>query len=169
MPVQKSRKRSARSVAMGVAGVAVGIILVLLVFVVAIPSLTESGTVEVKLGSDTYDAGSATARAENISDGGPLLFSDVSSGNRDIYLQHIGDDITTGWYAFDARRPGQGRDCTLSWQASLSNFRDPCDGATIAADGTGLLSYPVTITDKGKVIVDLRGDAVETTTTTSSK
>jgi hypothetical protein len=169
MPVQKSRKRSARSVAMGVAGVAVGIDLVLLVFVVAIPSLTESGTVEVKLGSDTYDAGSATARAENISDGGPLLFSDVSSGNRDIYLQHIGDDITTGWYAFDARRPGQGRDCTLSWQASLSNFRDPCDGATIAADGTGLLSYPVTITDKGKVIVDLRGDAVETTTTTSSK
>jgi hypothetical protein len=169
MPVQKSRKRSARSVAMGVAGVAVGIVLVLLVFVVAIPSLTESGTVEVKLGSDTYDAGSATARAENISDGGPLLFSDVSSGNRDIYLQHIGDDITTGWYAFDARRPGQGRDCTLSWQASLSNFRDPCDGATIAADGTGLLSYPVTITDKGKVIVDLRGDAVETTTTTSSK
>jgi hypothetical protein len=169
MPVQKSRKRSARSVAMGVAGVAVGIILVLLVFVVAIPSLTESGTVEVKLGSDTYDAGSATARAENISDGGPLLFSDVSSGTRDIYLQHIGDDIATGWYAFDARRPGQGRDCTLSWQASLSNFRDPCDGATIAADGTGLLSYPVTITDKGKVIVDLRGDAVETTTTTSSK
>jgi len=169
MPVQKSRKRSARSVAMGVAGVAVGIVLVLLVFVVAIPSLTESGTVEVKLGSDTYDAGSATARAENISDGGPLLFSDVSSGNRDIYLQHIGDDITTGWYAFDARRPGQGRDCTLSWQASLSNFRDPCDGATIAADGTGLLSYPVTVTDKGKVIVDLRGDAAETTTTTSSK
>jgi hypothetical protein len=169
MPVQKSRKRSARSVAMGVAGVAVGIILVLLVFVVAIPSLTESGTVEVKLGSDTYDAGSATARAENISDGGPLLFSDVSSGNRDIYLQHIGDDVATGWYAFDARRPGQGRDCTLSWQASLSNFRDPCDGAVIAADGTGLLSYPVTITDKGKVIVDLRGDAVETTTTTSSK
>jgi len=169
MPVQESRKRSARSVVMAVAGVAVGIVLVLLLFVVAIPSLTESGTVEVKLGSDTYDAGSATARAENISTGGPLLFSDVSSGNRDIYLQHIGDDIATGWYAFDARRPGQGRDCTLSWQASLSNFRDPCDGAVIAADGTGLLSSTVTISDNGKVIVDLRGDAVETTTTTSSK
>ena len=169
MPVQESRKRTSRSVVLAVAGVAVGIALVLLLFVVAIPSLTESGKVEVKLGSDTYDAGSATARAENISTGGPLLFSDVSSGNRDIYLQHIGDDIETGWYAFDARRPGQARDCTLSWQASLSNFRDPCDGETIADDGTGLLSYPVTITDKGKVIVDLRGDAVETTTTTSSK
>lgn len=171
MPVQESRKRSARSVVMAVAGVAVGIVLVLLLFVVAIPSLTESGKVEVKLGSDTYDAGSATARAENISDGGPLLFSDVSSGNRDIYLQHIGDDVATGWYAFDARRPGQARNCTLSWQPAPSNFRDPCDGATIAADGTGLLSYPVTITDKGKVIVDLRGEPDEPTepTTTTGK
>ena len=53
MPVQESRKRSARSVVMAVAGVAVGVVLVLLLFVVAIPSLTESGTVEVKLGSDT--------------------------------------------------------------------------------------------------------------------
>ena len=164
MPVQESRKRTSRSVVLAMAGIAIGITLVLLLFVVAIPSLTESGKVEVKLGSDTYDAGSATARAQNISDGGPLLFSDVSSGKRDIYLQHIGDDVTTGWFAFDARRPGQARDCTLSWQPALSNFSDPCDGATIAADGTGLLSYPVTITDKGKVIVDLRGDTSTSTT-----
>lgn len=168
MPVQDARKRTSRSIILAVAGVAVGIALVLGLFVVAIPSLTESGKVEVKLGSDTYDAGSASARAENIAEGGPLLFSDVSSGKRDIYLQHIGDDVTTGWYAFDARRAGQARDCTLSWQTS-GTFRDPCDDTIIAADGTGLLSYPVTITDKGKVIIDLRGDAVETTTSTSGK
>ena len=168
MPVQETRKRTSRSIILAVAGVAVGIALVLGLFVVAIPSLTESGKVEVKLGSDTYDAGSASARAENIAEGGPLLFSDVSSGKRDIYLQHIGDDVTTGWYAFDARRAGQARDCTLSWQTS-GTFRDPCDDTIVAADGTGLLSYPVTITDKGKVIVDLRGDAVETTTSTSGK
>ena len=30
--------------------------------------------------------------ASNIASGGPLLFSDVSSGKRDIYLQHTGDD-----------------------------------------------------------------------------
>ena len=168
MPVQETRKRTSRSIILAVAGVAVGIALVLGLFVVAIPSLTESGKVEVKLGSDTYDAGSASSRAENIAEGGPLLFSDVSSGKRDIYLQHIGDDVTTGWYAFDARRAGQARDCTLSWQTS-GTFRDPCDDTIVAADGTGLLSYPVTITDKGKVIVDLRGDAVETTTSTSGK
>ncbi|MEI7621928.1 MAG: hypothetical protein WCJ88_00045 [Actinomycetes bacterium] len=164
MPVQDTRKRTSRSIILAVAGVAVGIALVLGLFVVAIPSLTESGKVEVKLGSDTYDAGSASARAENIAEGGPLLFSDVSSGKRDIYLQHIGDDVTTGWYAFDARRAGQARDCTLSWQASQSNFRDPCDDTIVAADGTGLLSYPVTITDKGKVVVDLRGDSTTTST-----
>ena len=164
MPVQESRKRTSRSVVLAVAGIAIGIILVLLLFVVAIPSLTESGNVEVKLGSDTYDAGSATARAQNISDGGPLLFSDVSSGKRDIYLQHIGDDVASGWFAFDARRPGQARNCTLAWQPALSNFRDPCDGAIISADGTALPSYPVTITDKGKVTVDLRGDSSTSTT-----
>ena len=61
--MQERRKRTSRSVVMAVAGAALGIVLVLLLFVVAIPALTESGKVEVKLGSDTYDAGSASARA----------------------------------------------------------------------------------------------------------
>lgn len=169
MPVQESRKRTSRSVVLAVAGIVVGIVLVLGLFVVAIPSLTESGKVEVKLGSDTYDAGSASARSRNIADGGPLLFSDVSSGKRDIYLQHIGDDISKGWYAFDARRAGQPRDCTLSWQPAESNFRDPCDGTIVPADGTGVSAYAVTITDKGKVIVDLRGENPDEAPPTSTK
>jgi hypothetical protein len=164
-PVKESRTGTSRSVVLAVVGIALGIILVLVLFVVAIPSLTESGKVEVKLGSDTYDAGRADARARNIADGGPLLFSDVSSGKRDIYLQHRGDDPAEGWYAFDARRPGQGRNCTLGWQPASNDFRDPCDGTIVAADGTGLLSYPVTITDGGKVVVDLNPDSDTTTTT----
>ena len=148
---------------LAVAGVAVGIILVLGLFVVAIPSLTESGTIEVQLGSDTYDAGGAASRSENIRDGGPLLFSDVSSGNRDIYLQHIGDDIESGWFAFDARRVGQSRNCTLEWRPAESNFRDPCDGTVVAADGAGQPNYPVTITDRGKVVIDLTPDATDST------
>lgn len=165
MPVLESRKRTSRSIVLGVAGVVVGVALVLLLFVVAIPSLTESGKVQVKLGSDTYDAGSASARARNIADGGPLLFSDVSSGKRDIWLQHTGDDDATGWSAFDARRPGQGRSCTLEWRSGSQDFRDPCDGTIVPADGDGLLSYPVTITDKGKVVIDLNPDRDATSTT----
>lgn len=158
MPVLESRKRTSRSVVMAVVGIVVGVALVLLLFVVAIPSLTESGKVEVKLGSDTYDAGPASSRAANIAQGGPLLFSDVSSGKRDIWLQHLGTTDTEGWLAFDARRPGQGRNCTLVWQPDPSNFRDPCDGTIVSADGAGLLAYPVTVTDKGRVIVDLNPD-----------
>jgi hypothetical protein len=168
-PVKETKTRAPRSVILAVAGIVIGIGLVLLLFVVAIPSLTESGTVEVKLGSETYDAGQAASRASNIASGGPLLFSDVSGGKRDIYLQHIGDDPSTGWFAFDARRPGQSRACTLQWQPGSADFRDPCDGTIVTADGTGLTDYPVTITAGGNVIVDLRGDAVETTTSTSDK
>ncbi len=163
MPVQESRKRTPRSVVLAVGGIVVGVALVLILFVVAIPSLTESGKVEVRLGSDTYDAGPSTSRAENIAEDGPLLFSDVSSGNRDIWLQHIGTDAATGWYAFDARRPGQGRECTLRWESSF--FRDPCDGTIVDAQGTGLLDYPVTVNDKGRVIVDLTPEPDTDTTT----
>jgi hypothetical protein len=167
-PVQETRNRTSRSVVLAIAGIALGIILVLVLFVVAIPSLTESGKVEVKLGSDTYDAGRAESRASNITDGGPLLFSDVSSGKRDIFLQHLGDDSSTGWYAFDARRLGQGRNCTLVWQSATEDFRDPCDGTIVAAEGTGLLTYPVTITDTGKVVIDLNPGSGSTTTTSTT-
>lgn len=162
-PVKESRTGTSRSVIIAVVGITLGVILVLVLFVVAIPSLTESGKVEVKLGSDTYDAGRADARAGNIADGGPLLFSDVSSGKRDIYLQHLGDDPAEGWYAFDARRPGQGRNCTLEWQTGSGAFRDPCNGTMVPADGAGLLSYPVTVTDGGRVVVDLNPDQDTTT------
>lgn len=154
--------------ALAVAGVVLGIVLVLVVFVVAVPSLTESGKVEVKLGSDTFAAGSAEARSATIAETGPILFPDVSGRQRDIFLQHIGDDPATGWYAFDARRPGQSRDCSLEWKADAEEFVDPCDGTVVPADGTGLLTYEVTVTEDGKLVIDLNGDDGSTTTSSSS-
>jgi hypothetical protein len=153
-PVREARTRTPRSIILAVSGVALGLILVLVLFIFAIPSLTESGKVEVKLGADTYDAGSASSLARSISSAGPLLLPDVSGGARDVYLQHLGDDEATGWYAFDARRPGQTRDCSLGWQADSAEFRDPCDGTIVGADGSGLLSYRVTVSESGRVVVD---------------
>jgi hypothetical protein len=165
-PVQPTKTRSPRSMVLAVAGIVLGIILVLGVFVFAVPSLTESGKVQVKLGPDTYDAGPSESRAKTIAQDGPLLFSDVSGGQRDVFLQHLGDDPATGWYAFDARRPGQGRDCPLDWDAATQQFRDRCDGTTVPADGAGLITYTATVTDNGRVVVDFKGDS--TTTTSSS-
>jgi len=168
-PVAPTRGRSPRSMVLAVAGMVAGIILVLVVFVVAIPSLTESGKVEVKLGPDTFDAGQADQRAPSIERDGPLLFSDVASGQRDVYVQHLGDDVATGWLAFDARRAGTDRSCTLHWNRDTSVFNDPCDGSTVPADGEGLVHYPVEVTKDGNVVVDLNaarrsgGDASTTT------
>jgi hypothetical protein len=143
---------------LAVGGVVVGIALVLGLFVWAIPSLTESETIEVNLGEDEFDAGSAEARSASIAEDGPLLFSDVASGERDIFVQHIGDDPAEGWAAFDARRPGQPRECSLRWEPDPGRFVDPCDGTVVPADGEGLLSYPVEVTEDGELIIDLTPD-----------
>jgi hypothetical protein len=141
---------------LGVVGIVVGIALVLVLFVVAIPSLTESGRVEVRLGPDTFNAGAATDRSAEIRERGPILFPDVAGRDRDVYLTHTGDDPTEGWAAFDARRPGTGRECTLSWTGDA--FRDPCGGPDVPVDGTGLVQYRVTVTEEGHVVVDFRPD-----------
>ena len=44
---------------------------------------------------------------------GPILYADAAGGRRGIWLQHLGADPHRGWYAFDARRPGVSRECTL--------------------------------------------------------
>lgn len=154
-PVKQSSPRNPRTLLLGLGGVAIGIILVLVLFVVAIPKLTESNQVEVKLGTSTFNAGSAESRAEAIDEDGPFLFSDPSGGSRDIYLQHTGTDPLTGWIAFETRRPGTTRECTLVWDVDAHLFRDPCAGDTVPADGLGLVQYSVEVTESGDVVIDL--------------
>ncbi len=84
----------------------------LLVLVVA---LAGSGDVQFKLGDDVFEVGDAETFADRIADdAAPIPFSSLS-GNRPIYLQHIGDDPTTGWYAIDARSPSDPDACVLEW------------------------------------------------------
>jgi len=141
---------------LAVSGLVVGLVLVLVLFVLAIPSLTESGRVEVQLGPERFDAGRAEDRAVEVAERGPILFADVAGRDRDVYVQHVGDDPTRGWFVFDARRPGTGRDCTLEWQSTASEFTDPCGGEPIDELGTGLPQYAVEVTEEGQVVVDFR-------------
>jgi hypothetical protein len=166
MPVRPPPVRSTRSIVLGVVGLALGIVLVVALFVLAIPSLTENNRIEVRLGDDVFVAGDAANRSAAIAADGPILLPDVASGDRDVYLQHLGDDPATGWLVFDARRPGAGRDCTLVWTGG--SFTDPCDGTVVPADGTGLNAYNASVNDEGKVEVDLvmRPDPTITTTST---
>lgn len=157
-PVRPRGGSDPRSLVIAVSGLVLGLVLVLAVFILAIPSLTESGEVEVRLGPERFDAGPADDRAEAIADQGPLLLPDVSGGDRDVYVQHLGGDLRSGWLVFDARRPGTSRDCTLEWRADTQQFVDPCDGTTVDERGTGLTQYTVEVTEDDRVVVDLRRD-----------
>jgi hypothetical protein len=172
-PVAPSRQRSPRTIILGIAGLAVGLVLLVVVFVFAVPSLSESGKVQVKLGSDRFDAGQASKRADAVRRDGPILFSDVASGQHDIFLQHLGDDDTTGWLAFDARQAGTSRNCTLKWDSGDQQFNDPCDGTVVPADGSGLAQYKVVVTEAGTVVINLNpddqgGDPTTTSSTTTT-
>ena len=105
--------RARRAVVVGAAGVAVGLALIAAVVWLA----GSSGQVEVRLGDrDFRDLDAARISAE-IAERGPVLFSDVAGGSRDIILQHLGDDPESGWLAFEARRSGQDRRCFFQWRA----------------------------------------------------
>lgn len=165
-PVKESPSRNPRSVALALGGVLIGLVVLVVVFVVALPGLTEEGTVQVKLGADTFTVGQARPKAESIATDGPFLFSDVANGQRDIYVQHVGDDPLAGWSAFDARLPGAGRDCSLRWEQGAGQFVDPCSGRTVPADGAGLAGYPVEVTADEIVVVDFNAEARRSTSTT---
>ncbi len=141
-----------------VSGLVLGLVLVLGLFIFAIPSLTESGKVEVQLGPDRFDAGPVDDRAETIAASGPILLPDVAGKERDVFVQHVGDDVRTNWFVFDARQSGVGRECTLEWRADSREFVDPCDGATFDERGEGLRQYSVEVTDDDQLVVDLRDD-----------
>jgi hypothetical protein len=155
-PVRSTRSGDQRSLVLAVSGLVLALVLLLVLFVFAIPNLTSSDKVEVQLGPERFDARSADDRAEEIAERGPILLPDVAGNDRDVFLQHLGGDPATGWLAFDARLPDASRDCSLSWQPATRQFVGPCDGTAIDEKGTGLRQYTVEVTDEGNVVLDLR-------------
>jgi hypothetical protein len=152
-PVQQSNPRTA---VLAIGGAILGLVGLIALVVFALQQGAETGRVEVRLGDERFDVGPAERRASAVEADGPLLFSDVGGRDRDIYLQHVGAAPEEGWLAFDARRPGVGRECTLEWDQAGGEFVDPCDGTTVAADGGGLTHYTVEVTDDGNLFVDFR-------------
>jgi hypothetical protein len=168
-PVEQSRGHAGKALA--VAGV--GVVAALgLAFGVA--QLASQGKVDVRLGSDTFAEQDATDAAEKIAEGGPIVYADAAGGDRDIVLQHGGDDPNDGWIALAARPPGAARECTIQSRDRDEPFRlldpdgevtDACDGREFPSSGEGLPSYPVTVDADGKLDVDLNAEDRATSTT----
>jgi hypothetical protein len=115
---------------------------------------------DLRLGDQTFRGGSAERLAREIDERGPIIYGDVSGNkDRDMILQHLGDDPEEGWYAFLAAPIDRARDCTWTWQPDEELFRAACDDdLTAPADGEGLPRFPVTV-DGGRLDVDLNADA----------
>ncbi len=147
---------------------AVGAVVAAVVVGVLVVKAAPSNPDQVRLGDDEFNAGYAEVLADAIveGDGQPLIFNDVSGGDRDIYVQHLGEDDTTGWTAFETRLPGSD-DCFAVWDVDRELFVSSCDETvTFLADGTGLVAYPTRVNADGRVIVDLRRPVDRTATTT---
>lgn len=93
--------------------------------------------------------------ANEIAERGPVLFKDPLNRDREVYVQHLGTDVTEGWLAVGAYASEVSLDCLVQWRASAKRFEDPCTKTTYPADGDGLTTYPATVVD-GQVRVDLR-------------
>lgn len=152
MPVARGTDFNAiRAVVVGILGIALGIGLVVLM-----ARLADSGSVDVQLGDDVFEAGDAENIAAEIDENGPILFGDAGTGTRDIIVHHLSDDPLEGWVAFDARRPGSDRECALEWQQTARVFTDPCDDTVVIdADGGDLPHYEVVVTDDGDLEVEI--------------
>lgn len=118
--------------------------------------LAQSGDVQINIGDDVFAPGNVDRLSEDIArEQTPLLLSDVSGGDRDIFLQHIGDDPMTGWFAFAVRPLDAPRDCFAIWNREQQRFDYNCDDRTFSAEGEGLFQYPVVISQNGEITIDL--------------
>ena len=165
-PVDQSRNHVGRAAAVAFAGIFVLIVGLLLTTL----ALKDRNSGDLRLGDQTFDAGNAERKAELIAKTGPILYADVSGRkDRDMILQHLGDDPEKGWYAFLAAPIDESRDCTWEWQADEEQFRAACDpDRTAPANGEGLPQFEVKVVD-GQIDVDLNADAREATTTTTTE
>ncbi|MGN6695888.1 MAG: hypothetical protein ACTHN0_17050 [Aquihabitans sp.] len=165
-PVDQSRNHVGRAATVALVGVVVLAIALGLVTL----AIGNRNSTDLNIGDQTFQAGNAEDKAALIAKDGPILYGDVSGRkDRDMILQHIGDNPSKGWHAFLAAPLDKGRDCTWIWQPDEELFRAKCDESlTAPADGKGLPQFPVKVVD-GQLDVDLNADARAAASTTTTE
>lgn len=158
MPVARGGSKSSRQAILVVVAGLLGVV-AMAFLVTRITSQASNGEITINVGDQRFRPGPAEVIADLVAEGGPLLFSDVASGDRDVIIQHIGENDEIGWFAFAARAADAARDCAVEWQEASETFEDSCDGTPYSAEGEGLLQYPVEVQADGVLVVDLNADS----------
>lgn len=159
MPVAQSRGHAGKALLIAATAV---VLLVAVAFGVA--ALASRGDVTVRLGDDRFEAGQVESIAEAIAeeDGLPLLYADLVTRDRHLFVQHLGRRDDEGWVAFSAFDPDR-PECVVELDRGARRLRNRCDeGVTYPLDGTGLRYYP-TVVEDGRLYVDI--NELSTTTT----
>ncbi|HSH60528.1 MAG TPA: hypothetical protein VK988_13005 [Acidimicrobiales bacterium] len=110
---------------------------------------------QVNLGPRVFRVGSAARLAREVERRGPFLFKDPLNREREVYIQHLGQDPDAGWSGIRAYASRETIECLLRWEPASGRFVDPCTSQTYPADGAGLTTYPAQV-ERGVVSVDLR-------------
>jgi len=137
-----------------------GVFMAALLVAFVVQLANQGGGLHGAFGSKLYDVGIARDLAGPIADKGPLLLPDLLRHDKVIYVQHLGDDPATSWFAFSALAPGSST-CVLQWDQGTQRFAAPCTTAVFLADGTAirpgpsLSRYPTIVNGSGHVVVDL--------------
>jgi hypothetical protein len=160
MPISSGPRITARSaLVVGISGVIAAVLLVVFVL-----WATSSGNIEYRAGDSDFRNLDASDISAEIAERGPITWANPGNAARPIWLQHLGTDEETGWYAFDARVPGRSG-CLVRWDDETDLFVADCDETvTFPADGHGLDQFPVKV-DSGEVIVDINADTNDETNT----
>lgn len=154
MPVAQGGRPPARQAVFIGLGALCGLLAVVFL-VTQLDQLGSGETAEIELGQPVFTVGQAEEIAEPIADQGPLFLPDAARGDRDVYLQHLGDDPNSGWLAFAVRPPAAERDCFVEWQADDRTFVDNCDGTVYPESGEGLTQYAVSVSPDGALTINL--------------
>jgi len=159
MPVAPNRKNPFNQAAViAVAGVLGAVAIGFLITRIA--GQAADGDLQLNLGADRFEVGDAENLAEKIDDddvfGGDPLLIPGQGNDRDVYIQHIGDNPLDGWLAFAVRPDDVTRDCFVIFDSEASEFRgnEVCPDLVYPEDGEGLRQYPVEVLN-GQVVVTI--------------
>jgi hypothetical protein len=172
MSVLKRLRRPTSPVAQALLPIVAGVAFLAVLFggLWVAASLVSSGKANLRVGSATFDKLRYDTLARDIAANGPRLYpSLIGTTESYLYVNHLGDDATKGWYAFNATRAGQPNKCTIVWKPVAKLFEDPCDNATYPPNGEGLQQYDaITNFATKRLVIDLKNPIPAATSTTTA-
>ncbi len=100
------------------------------------------GKTEVRLGRENFDVLFYEREAKRVAEKGPQLYPGLIGKDQGyVFVNHLGDDATKGWFAFRAVGDGQPARCSVVWKPAEMVFEDPCDHHQYPPDGQGLRQF----------------------------